>query len=71
MSNNERKLKTVITFTLYKDLLDQTKYENNQLEELLIDLLEGDYKEDIFLNGCQHSSPIGSVCIDFITEDKE
>ncbi len=68
MSNNVREVKVVMTFELDEELLGQTKYKKNALEELLIDLLEGNYKEEIFYGGDEISSPIWNVSIGLIDD---
>jgi len=68
MPTYSKKYKAVVSFIVYKDLLGQTKYQIENLDTLLVDMLEGDYQEDINFNESPVDSPIGSVYVENITE---
>jgi hypothetical protein len=68
MSKNDKEIKVVMNFELCEIALNQTKYTKNELEELLIDLLEGRYKEKIFDDDIEILSPILNVYIGSIDD---
>jgi len=47
-----------IELTVYKDLLGETKYDIANMEDLLTNLIEGDYNENIVLNNKIFRSPL-------------
>ncbi len=63
MSNNVKEVKVVMNFELEEIFLEQTKYKTNELEQLVIDLLEGRYKEIIFDGDWMVPSPIFNVYV--------
>ena len=69
MSSNVREIKVVLNFELEEMFLQQTKYKKNQIEQLVIDLLEGRYKEIILDGDWEIPSPIFNVYIGSIEEE--
>jgi hypothetical protein len=57
-----------IELTVYKDLLGETKYEINNIEDLFTDLLNGEYDENIVLNNQIFTSPLNVNSIDKLEE---
>ena len=57
-----------IDLTVYKDLLGETKYEIADMEDLLTDLLNGGYNENIVINNQRIKSPLLVNSIDKIEE---
>ena len=69
MLSNEREIKVVMNFELDEELLGQTKYKKDGIEQLVIDLLEGKYKETILAGGWEIPSPIFNVYIGAIDDE--
>jgi hypothetical protein len=69
MSNVVREIKVVMNFELEEMFLKQTKYKKDEIEQLVIDLLEGRYKEYIFVDDDEIPSPIFNVCIGSIEDE--
>ena len=63
MSNNVKEVKVVMNFEFEEIFLEQTKYKTDELEQLVIDLLEGRYKENIFDGDWIVPSPLFNVCV--------
>ncbi len=63
MSNNVKEVKVVMNFEFDEAILEQTKYKTDELEQLVIDLVEGRYKEIILDGTWEIPSPLFNVYI--------